>query len=211
MVEELETNKKVEEVLSRTALPTSKYLNLSLPSSEGCLAHLRLLLPPGFLETDRVGFPALLHLDGRPGGQTVTREWRVDWDTFMASKHGYVIIYMDVSGSGYSGDTCRKSVEGELGHKEVRDIIHVMKEVGRFPFIDSRSVGVMGSGYGGYLTTRLLASSLLASCGAALAPVTVWQEHNPLLARRYLGQVSLETWGHYNQADLTRYQYSNWV
>ena len=56
----------------------------------------------------------------------------------------------------------------------------------------------MGEGYGGYLTTRLL-----ASCGAALAPVTVWQEHNPLLARRYLGQVSLETWRHYSEAGIS--------
>ena len=30
--------------------------------------------------------------DGRPGGQAVDRRWRVDWLTYMASRHSYVII-----------------------------------------------------------------------------------------------------------------------
>ena len=65
--------------------------------------------------------------DGRPGGQTVTAEWRLDWDTYISSKLGYVIIYLDVSGSGYSGDDCRKSVDGQLGLRETRDIIEVIR------------------------------------------------------------------------------------
>ena len=30
--------------------------------------------------------------DGRPGGQAVDRRWRVDWLTYMASRHSYVVI-----------------------------------------------------------------------------------------------------------------------
>ena len=68
-----------------------------------------------------------IHRDGHPGGQTVTAQWRLDWDTYISSKLGYVILYMDVSGSGYSGDTCRKSVEGQLGVREARDISEVLR------------------------------------------------------------------------------------
>lgn len=30
--------------------------------------------------------------DGRPGGQAVDTRWRVDWLTYMASSHSYVVI-----------------------------------------------------------------------------------------------------------------------
>ena len=57
----------------------------------------------------------------------MTAEWRLDWDTYISSKLGYVILYMDVSGSGFSGDSCRKSVEGQLGVRETRDILEVVR------------------------------------------------------------------------------------
>ena len=57
----------------------------------------------------------------------MTAQWRLDWDTYISSKLGYVILYMDVSGSGYSGDTCRQSVEGQLGVRETRDISEVLR------------------------------------------------------------------------------------
>ena len=69
----------------------------------------------------------LILRDGHPGGQTVTAQWRLDWDTYISSKLGYVILYMDVSGSGFSGDSCRKSVEGQLGVRETRDILEVVR------------------------------------------------------------------------------------
>ena len=30
--------------------------------------------------------------DGRPGGQAVDTRWRVDWLTYMARSHSYVVI-----------------------------------------------------------------------------------------------------------------------
>ena len=30
--------------------------------------------------------------DGRPGAQAVDTRWRVDWLTYMASSHSYVVI-----------------------------------------------------------------------------------------------------------------------
>lgn len=30
--------------------------------------------------------------DGRPGGQAVDRRWRVDWLSYMVSRHSYVAI-----------------------------------------------------------------------------------------------------------------------
>ena len=52
----------------------------------------------------------LIGRHGSPGSQSVSERWLVDWSTYMSSKQGYVVVLMDVSGSGYSGDLCRKSV-----------------------------------------------------------------------------------------------------
>ena len=66
---------------------------------------------------------------GEPGGQTVSQAWSVGWDSFLASSLGYVLVRLDVSGRGYSGDKCRKSVYRRLGGLETRDILEVIRSV----------------------------------------------------------------------------------
>ena len=62
VIKELSVQPALEQLVRTTALPTSAYFNLSLAESPGCPAQLRVLLPPGYRETDKIGFPALLHL-----------------------------------------------------------------------------------------------------------------------------------------------------
>ena len=62
-----------------------------------------------------------------------------------------------------------------------------------------------GRGYGGYLSVSLLSQPEGGvRCGAAVAPISVWHQHNTLLAQRYLGTLSIDTWEQYSRADLTR-------
>ena len=53
----------------------------------------------------------------------------MDWDSFLASSVGYVLVKLDITGRGYSGDTCRKSVHRRLGELETRDILGVIRSV----------------------------------------------------------------------------------
>ena len=47
----------------------------------------------------------------------------------------------------------------------------------------------------------------LLRCGVVTAPVTRWQDHDPYLAIRWMGQPTLEdNWEGYNSADLTKYE-----
>ena len=55
--------------------------------------------------------------------------WSVGWDNYLASSLGYVLVKMDVSGSGYNGDRCRKSVHRRLGELETRDILRAIRSV----------------------------------------------------------------------------------
>ena len=118
----------VSSLVSDTALPQVRYDQVDLGNVGGCeVANIKILLPPGYREEDKIGFPALIQLSGEPGGQSVTSEWRLDWASYMSSNLGYVVVTMDVSGTGYQGDRCRKSVYRRLGSLETRDILHVIR------------------------------------------------------------------------------------
>ena len=61
----LDSNRKIHEEVSRTALPQHRYLQLPLPANKligAHQAHLHILLPPGYDEEDRIAFPTLLTL-----------------------------------------------------------------------------------------------------------------------------------------------------
>ena len=62
-----------------------------------------------------------------PGSQAVSKRWSVGWDSYLASKLGYVIVTMDVTGSGARGDTCRKGIHRRLGSIETEDILAVVR------------------------------------------------------------------------------------
>lgn len=76
--------------------------------------------------------------------------------------------------------------------------------------MDSRKLVAIGTGFGGYLVTRILAKDSRAvipklQCGIAVAPIVKWQQFNPYLSERYLGLPTLEdNWEGYSQADLTK-------
>ena len=57
----------------------------------------------------------------------VDQRWVVDWESFMVSHDGYVVIMVDVSGSGYSGDSGMTSVHRRIGSLETRDLLHVIR------------------------------------------------------------------------------------
>ena len=57
----------------------------------------------------------------------MSEAWNVDWDSFLASSLGYILVRLEVSGRGYTGDRCRKSVYRRLGEPETRDILEVIR------------------------------------------------------------------------------------
>ena len=129
LVLELDSNKDMSSLVANTALPQVRFEQVDL-GNLGCeVANIKILLPPGYREEDKIGFPALVHVSGDPGGQSVSSQWRLDWASYMSSKLGYVVITMDVSGTGYQGDSCRKSVYRRLGSLETKDILNVIRLV----------------------------------------------------------------------------------
>jgi len=213
---ELDTNTRLRHVVHVTAMPQHKYIHVPLP--RGYLhpvgaprAFLHILLPPGYQREDRIAFPTIVKINGSPGGQSVNYRWEVDWYSFMVSKLGYVVIMMDVSGSGYSGDLTRKCVHRRIGQLETRDILHVIRTAQQFHFVDSRKMVVIGSGFGGYLAARVLGQDSLSGrnsmlrCGVSVSPISRWEHHNIYLTHKLMGfPTLLDNWEGYTEADLTK-------
>ena len=61
LVTELDINSRLVELSRDTALPQQLDTELRLGGECG-EARLRILLPPGYREEDRIGYPAILHL-----------------------------------------------------------------------------------------------------------------------------------------------------
>lgn len=61
LVRELDTNTQLASVVQVTALPRVMDTEVRLGGACG-EARLRILLPPGYREEDRIGYPAILHL-----------------------------------------------------------------------------------------------------------------------------------------------------
>ena len=61
LVRELDTNSRLVDLARVTALPQQLDTELRLGGECG-EARLRILLPPGYREEDRIGYPTILHL-----------------------------------------------------------------------------------------------------------------------------------------------------
>ena len=61
LVRELDTNTRLADLATLTALPQVMDTEVGLGGECG-EARLRILLPPGYREEDRIGYPAILHL-----------------------------------------------------------------------------------------------------------------------------------------------------
>ncbi|XP_067002490.1 inactive dipeptidyl peptidase 10 [Anabrus simplex] len=187
--------------LRQLALPTQR--SFEVPLSQGDRAQVQLLLPPSWREELRdAAFPVLVEVNGRPGSQSVSERFRIDWGTYMSSHNDVVYIRLDVRGSRGQGN---KALYRHLGGIEVQDQITVLRYLlDTLKFLDETRVGVWGWGYGGYVTAMVLGSQQnVFKCGIAVSPITDWLYYNSAFTERILGLPG-ENFKGYVEADATQ-------
>lgn len=64
--------------------------------------------------------------NGRPGSESVSEKFRVDWGTYMSSRNDVIYIRLDVRGA--KGQS-KRSLYRRLGGVEVQDQISVLRYV----------------------------------------------------------------------------------
>ena len=122
----LNTHPKYKDWLDNKIMPKIRILNV--PLAGGTHARVELLLPPKVTENEASHhYPMIIDLDGRPEIQAVNYQNKIGWGHYLASKRDYVVVRMDVRGSGFQGEKFKHKIYHHLGEYESDDIITVVK------------------------------------------------------------------------------------
>ena len=142
--------------------------------------------PPHFSSEKR--YPVLFHLYGGPGSQTVDKRFTVDFQAYVASNLGYIVVTVDGRGTGYIGRKARCIVRGHIGYYEALDQIETAKIWGQKPYVDEDRIAIWGWSYGGFMTLKTLEldAGSTFKYGMAVAPVTDWAFYDSVYTERYM-------------------------
>jgi dipeptidyl aminopeptidase/acylaminoacyl peptidase len=121
-------------------------------SFDGLQIPARLWKPRGVTPGGKA--PALVWVPGGPGGQV-----RGGWSPLVQylASHGYVVLGVNHRGSSGYGKAFAAADDGKHGREPVRDCVEAMRYLGGLPGVDAARVGIIGSGYGGFMVLAALA------------------------------------------------------
>lgn len=168
----IEENQKLVKMTQDFALPTEVYTNITI---DGYTLQVLERRPPNFNPAKK--YPVLFYLYAGPGSQTVDRKFTIDFQTYIASSLGYIVVTVDGRGTGFIGREARCIIRGNLGHYEAQDQIEAAKIWANKSYVDETRMAIWGWSYGGYMTLKVLEQDAgeTFQYGMAVAPVTDWR------------------------------------
>ncbi len=158
------------------------YKIISFPSrADGKTIHARLYEPPGLDRNKK--YPLVVFIHGAGYMQNVLRGWTYYSHEFLfnnlLARKGYVVLDIDYRGSAGYGRDFRTDVYRHLGGLDLEDLISGVEYMLKKGYVDPERVGCYGGSYGGFLTLMALFNSPdTFRCGAALRPVTDWENYH---------------------------------
>lgn len=170
--ETIEENKELAHLVQQYAVPTEIYSNVTI---DGFTLQTVERRPPHFNAAKQ--YPVLFHLYGGPGSQTVDRRFNIDFQSYVASNLGYIVVTVDGRGTGFIGRKARCIVRGNLGYYEAHDQIATAKIWATKPYADESRFAIWGWSYGGFMTLKTIEQDAgqTFQYGMAVAPVTDWR------------------------------------
>lgn len=164
------------------ALPTEIYQNVTI---DGFTLQLVERRPPHFNPSKK--YPVVFQLYNGPTSQRVDRKFTIDFQSYIASNLGYIVVTLDARGTGYSGRKVRCAVRGNLGHYEAHDQIATAKMWAKKPYVDETRMAIWGWSYGGFMTLKVLEQDAgeTFQYGMAVAPVTDWRFYGEFPSLEY--------------------------
>lgn len=179
-------NKNVRALLSQKAQPIIKDQTYNV-GSDGQTASVRLLLPPGFSESQK--YPLLVNVYGGPNSNQISDAYSIGLQHYLVTSRNYIYAYIDARGSGKRGRKLMHAVYKNLGGFEIDDQISITKTLrDEFPVIDANKIGIWGWSYGGYATAHVIARDKdTFKCGVSVAPVTDFIYYDSIYTERYMG------------------------
>ena len=137
-------------------------------------------------------YPAVFYVYGEPASSTVSDEFG-GHNNFLfngdMSKEGYFQIAVDNRGTpSLRGREWRKSIYGQLGRMNIRDMAMAAKKILDKPYFDTSRIAVWGWSGGGASTMNLLFQHPeIFKTGIAIATVTNLLFYDNIYEERYMG------------------------
>jgi len=115
-------------------------------SKDGTKIHYFLVKPHNFDPNKK--YPVILNVHGGPQSQWMDA-FRGDWQVYPGK--GYIVVFPNPRGSTGYGQKFIEEISKDWGGKVFEDLMAVVDEVEKFPFVDKERIGAMGWSYGGYM------------------------------------------------------------
>ncbi|KAH6638238.1 putative dipeptidyl-aminopeptidase B [Boeremia exigua] len=179
----LEENKSLERFAAAHELPILKYDTIEV---DGFKLNVLERRPPHFSEKKK--YPVLFYQYSGPNSQQVDRKFTVDFQSFIASSLGYIVVTVDGRGTGFLGRKHRCITRGNIGHYEALDQIAAGKIWAKKKYVDEDRMAIWGWSYGGFQTLKTLETDAgeTFKYGMAVAPVTDWRFYDSIYTERYM-------------------------
>ncbi|KAM5345315.1 hypothetical protein ACJ41O_011177 [Fusarium nematophilum] len=180
----IEDNVVLAERARRHELPVLKYDTLDL--GDGVVVNYLERRPAHF--DPKKKYPVLFQQYSGPGSQSVTKKFAVDFQAYIASALGYLVVTVDPRGTGFRGRKHRVVVRTMLGVLESEDHIAAAASFASRPYVDADRLAIWGWSYGGFTTLKTLEQDAgrTFSYGMAVAPVTDWRFYDSIYTERYM-------------------------
>ncbi|KAF2705241.1 putative dipeptidyl-aminopeptidase B [Pleomassaria siparia CBS 279.74] len=179
----IEENKDLAKYAQQHELPTLHYQTIEVDGFELNVVERR---PPHFNEKKK--YPVIFHQYSGPGSQTVDKRFKVDFQSYLASGLGYIVVTVDGRGTGFLGRKLRCITRGHIGVYEAIDQIAAAKMWAKKKYVDAERMGIWGWSYGGFQTLKTLEmdGGKTFKYGMAVAPVTDWRFYDSIYTERYM-------------------------
>ncbi|KAL7957147.1 dipeptidyl peptidase IV N-terminal region domain-containing protein [Trichoderma compactum] len=180
----VEDNAELADRAKRHELPVLKYGTLDL--GDGIVVNYLERRPPHF--DPKKKYPILFQQYSGPGSQQVNKVFGVDFQAYVASNLGYLVITVDPRGTGFLGRNHRVPVRSQLGLLEAQDHIAAARHFASLDYVDETRLAIWGWSYGGFTTLKTLEQDAgrTFSYGMAVAPVTDWRFYDSIYTERYM-------------------------
>ncbi|KAI7893265.1 dipeptidyl peptidase IV N-terminal region-domain-containing protein [Mucor mucedo] len=192
----LDDNNELRSLLNEYDLPKK---HMKTINSGGVELTAMEMVPHDFDSTKK--YPVLFHVYGGPGSQLVSHRFELDWQTFVASQLGFIVVTVDGRGTGFQGRKFKVGVRGRLGELETIDQVNAGRHWAKLDYVDEFRMAIWGWSYGGYMTTKVVeANDGVFSTGMAVAPVTDWRYYDSVYTERYMKTPLLNPQGYIDSA-----------
>ncbi|KAF2088206.1 putative dipeptidyl-aminopeptidase B [Saccharata proteae CBS 121410] len=179
----IEENPGLAELARSHELPLQVYSTINIDGYDLNVLERR---PPHF--NPKKKYPVLFYMYQGPGSQSVNKKFAVDFQAYVASNLGYIVVTVDGRGTGFIGRKARCIVRGNIGHWEAHDQIEAAKMWAAKKYVDADRMAIWGWSYGGFMTLKTLEQDAgqTFSYGMAVAPVTDWRYYDSVYTERYM-------------------------